>query len=64
LYWLERLEPVFFLVALASLGYQVWLVKQRPPARRTRGVKLVLAASLFVNFVMIAGWIFISIRYA
>ena len=64
LLWLERLQPVFFSVALASLVHQVWLVWRSAPDRRTRGMKLTLAASLFVNAVMIAGWIFLSIRYA
>jgi 4-hydroxybenzoate polyprenyltransferase len=64
LIWLQRLQPVFFALALASLGYQIWLVWKRPPDSRTRGVKLTLAASLVVNLSLIAGWIVISIRYA
>jgi hypothetical protein len=54
---------VFFAVAIASLAYQIWLVKTRPFARRRTGVKAVLAASLLLNFVVVGGWIALLIRY-
>ena len=64
LIWLQRLQPLFFTVAVASLVYQAWLVWRRPPHARTRGVKLMLAASAAINFILIAGWVVITIRYA
>ena len=63
LFWLERLQPVFFVIAVASLAYQVWAVKRRAPKKRTWGMKAILGVSLFLNFVVIAGWIALQIRY-
>jgi hypothetical protein len=63
LLWLERLQPVFFTVAVVSLIYQVWAVRRRAPAQRTRGIKAILGVSLFLNTILIAGWIVLSIRY-
>lgn len=60
---LERLQPLFFTVAVAALAYQVWLVRKRPPALRTGLVKAILAVSLGLNGLMIAGWLFITFRY-
>jgi hypothetical protein len=64
LIWLQRLQPLFFAVAVASLAYQVWLIWQRPAHARTRGMKLILSISAAINIILIAGWIVISIRYA
>ena len=64
LIWLQRLQPLFFAVAVASLAYQVWLIWQRPAHARTRGMKLILGISALINMILIAGWIGISIRYA
>ncbi len=61
--WLERLQPLFLAVAILSLVYQIWLIRVRPPKRRRRGIRTVLAASLAVNFVVIGGWIALLIRY-
>ena len=36
LLWLQRLQPVLALVAVAALGYQAWLVWRRPAPLRTR----------------------------
>ena len=63
LFWLERLQPLFFAVAIASLVYQVWVVRRRPPSMRTWGIKTILAISLLLNIMVIAGWIVFSIRY-
>ncbi len=63
LLWLQRLEPLFFTVAIGALGYQAWMVKRRPPERRTWGIKTILAASLGLNVLLIGGWIALSIRY-
>lgn len=61
--WLQRLEPLFFAVAIGSLAYQVWLLRTRPQNRKKRGVKTVLALSLFLNFLVVGGWITLLIRY-
>ena len=63
LFWLERLQPLFFTVAVGSLVYQVWAVKRRPPGSRTWGIKTILAVSLVLNVLVIAGWIVFSVRY-
>jgi len=63
LLWLERLQPLFFAVAIASLAWQVWAVRRRPPSLRTRGVKVILATSLSLNTLVIATWVFLLIRY-
>ena len=31
LIWLQRLQPLFFAVAVGSLLYQLWIVRRRPP---------------------------------
>ena len=61
--WLQRLQPLFFAVAILSLGYQIWLVRSRPLKGRKWTVKAVLAASLLLNFVVVGGWIALLIRY-
>ena len=63
LVWLERLQPLFFAVAVASLAYQIWIVRRRPPFLRTWGVKTILGVSLAANGLMIVGWLVITIRY-
>ena len=63
LFWLERLQPLFFAVAVGSLAYQVWAVRRRPPFLRTWGVKTILAVSLVLNLLVIGGWIVVSVRY-
>ena len=63
LFWLERLQPLFFTVAIASLAYQVWVVRRRPPSMRTRGMKIILAISVMLNLLVIGSWIVFSIRY-
>jgi len=63
LLWLQRLQPVFFVLALGALAYQGWLVRRRPPRPGNWKVRTVLVVSLAVNLMMIAGWIVIAIRY-
>ena len=63
LFWLERLQPLFFTVAMASLAYQVWVVRRRPPFLRTWGIKTIVAASLSVNVLVIGTWITLWLRY-
>ena len=61
--WLQVLQPVFIAVALAALGYQVWLVKRRPPQRRTRTVRAILWSSIALNVLLFAGWGALWLRY-
>ena len=63
LFWLERLQPLFFTVAIASLVYQAWIVKRRPPFLRTWGVKAILGASMALNLVIMGSWVFLWFRY-
>jgi hypothetical protein len=63
LFWLERLQPLFFTMAVAALVYQVWAVRKRPPSMRTIAMKTILGISLVVNGLLIAGWIVLTIRY-
>jgi len=63
LFWLERLQPLFFTMAVAGLVYQVWAVRTRPPSMRTWGMKTILGVSLVANGLLIAGWIVLTIRY-
>jgi len=50
-------------VAIASLAYQVWVVRRRAPAMRTWGIKTILAVSVTLNLLVIAAWITFAIRY-
>ena len=63
LIWLERLQPLFFVLAVAALAYQIWIVLDRPPSLRTWAVKTVLGVTLLANSLMVGGWVFITIRY-
>ena len=63
LLWLQRLQPLFFVLALGALVYQGWLVRRRPSKPGHWKLRTVLAASLTVNVMMIGGWIIISVRY-
>lgn len=60
---LQRLQPLFFALAVGGLVYQFWIVQRRPPSLRTRGVKTVLAVSVVLNVLMIGSWVVFSIRY-
>jgi hypothetical protein len=63
LFWLERLQPLFFVVAIVSLVYQGWIVRRRPPSMRTWGVKTIFGASVGLNFLVIGSWVVLWIRY-
>ena len=63
LFWLERLAPLFFAVAVGSLVYQVLAVSKRPAVMRTWAVKAILTVSLVLNVLVIGGWIVLAIRY-
>jgi hypothetical protein len=63
LYWLQRLQPVFFAISLGALAYQGAIYYRRPKFLRTRGVKLILVSSVAINALVIGGWIFLWYRY-
>jgi hypothetical protein len=60
---LQRLQPLFFVLAVGGLIYQFWIVRRRPASSRTRGVKTVLAVSVVLNVLMIGSWVVFSVRY-
>jgi hypothetical protein len=60
---LQRLQPLFFVVAISAMLSQIWVVQRRPPGSRTRGMKTILGLSVVLNIVMIGAWIVLSIRY-
>jgi hypothetical protein len=62
-YWLERLQPVFFTVALLALAYEIWLVGRRPGGMRSTSVWAMVAFSLSVNMIVVGTWVFLWIRY-
>jgi hypothetical protein len=63
LFVLQRLQPLFFAVAVGALIYQVWIVVSRPASSRTTGMKTILAISVMLNALMIGSWVVFSIRY-
>ena len=60
---LQRLQPLFGLIAVAALAYQGWLVCRRPPDRRTRPMMLILWSSLVVCGSGLALWVALWLRY-
>jgi hypothetical protein len=63
LIWLERLQPVFFVLALGSLAFQIAIYLRRPKFLRTWGVKTILFSSVLINVGVIATWIVLWYRY-
>lgn len=63
LFWLQRLQPVFFALAVVLLAYEAWLVVRRPAFMRTGAMKTILGVSVAVNALLIGGWIALAIRY-
>jgi hypothetical protein len=63
LFWLEKLAPLFFVVAVGSLAYQIWIVRRRPPSMRTAAVKAILGVSLALNGLVIGTWVLLWFRY-
>jgi hypothetical protein len=61
--WLERFQPLFASVALVTLVYQAWLVRRRPPHRRTPLMLAILWTSLATSGVVVAALVFLSFRY-
>ncbi len=63
LLWLERLQPVFGLVAAVSLTYESWLVWRRPPPRRTPAMIVILWASIGLSGLVLSAWMALWLRY-
>jgi hypothetical protein len=63
LLWLERLQPVFGLVAAVSLTYESWLVWRRPPHRRTPAMIVILWASIGLSGLVLSAWMALWLRY-
>lgn len=61
LFWLERLQPLFALMAAGALGYQGWLVWRRP--RRTTRALAIFWTSLAINLLVFGVWIALWFRY-
>lgn len=61
--WLERLQPLFAMLAVAALVYQGWLVWRRPPRRRTKGMLAILWGSMGVSALVLIVWVSLSLRY-
>ena len=63
LFWLEKLQPVFFALAIGSMVYQILIYRRRPRFLRTRGIKLVLATSVVINLAVMGTWVALWFRY-
>ena len=63
LFWLERLQPLFGLVAAMSLTYEGWLVWRRPPSRRTRTMMMILWGSIGLTGLVLSTWMALWLRY-
>jgi hypothetical protein len=61
--WLQRLQPVFAVIAVAALGYQGWLVWRRAPRRRTKSAVWILWTSVSVTGLVFATWVWLFFRY-
>ena len=61
--WLEQFQPLLASVALATLAYQVWLVRRRPPHQRTRMMLTILWTSLATTGAVAAALVGLSLRY-
>jgi hypothetical protein len=61
--WLERLQPVFGLVAAMSLTYKGWLVFRRPPLKRTRTMVTIFWGSTALSALGLSTWIALWLRY-
>jgi hypothetical protein len=63
LFWLERLQPVFFVVAFGALAYQIAIYLRRPKFMRTAGIKVILGLSVTLNLAVVGAWVFLWLRY-
>jgi len=63
LFWLQRLQPLFFTIAIGALAYQVWLLRRSPSSIRQWRIKMVFGVSVCLNVAVVVSWIALSIRY-
>ncbi len=61
--WLQQLQPVLALVAVAALSYQAWLVWRRPAFLRTRAMLLILWGSIGSSSLVALMWVGLWLRY-
>jgi len=62
IFWLQKLQPLFAAVAVASVAYQMWLVWGRP-RRRTKKVLAILWSSIAINALIFTAWGVAWLRY-
>ncbi len=60
---LQKLQPLFAVVAVLALGYESWLVLRRPPQMRTARLKMMLAVSAGVTALVFLVWLALELRY-
>jgi len=63
LFWLQKLQPVFFGLAIGSLIYQILIYYRRPHFLRTRWIKVILGTSVFVTVTVMGTWVVLWFRY-
>lgn len=63
LLWLERLQPVFVVIALGGIGWQSWLVFRRPPSMRTVKILAIWGSSVAVVVSVFVTWVALELRY-
>ena len=61
--WLQRLQPVFAVIAVAALTYESWLVLRRPAQMRTRRLLAILWGSVAITVLVFGVWLMLSLRY-
>jgi len=62
-YWLERLQPGFFSIALLALLYEIQLVRRRPRNMRSWSIRAMLGFSFSLNAMVVGTWVFLWFRY-
>ena len=63
LLWLQRLQPLFFVLAMGALVHQAWLSAPAPGANGELEGTDGSRGRPALNVIMIAGWIAISVLY-
>jgi hypothetical protein len=63
LIWLDALRPVVAATAIGALGWQAWLVRRLPTARRTALTLAILVGTVAVDLAIAASWAALSWRY-
>jgi hypothetical protein len=63
LFWLDRLQPLFVVLAMSALAYQGSLIWRRPRARRTRTLLAIFWSSVAINAFVFTAWLWLWLRY-